>query len=448
MSTACSCGKDPSISFVHGNISINIGEYYEIADEDVKIENSKSEYEVIVLNEDIAELEGNKITAKKKGVTIVRFQLVDNNSIRCDIELIVTNIVYASNIDIEKDEVLINMRISKTASNRVFLNKGCTEIPEVTYNKDIISYDYLTGSIEAKSEGQTSVVVLFDGCNVSFNVRVVDVAYTTKLIVEDAIVFNNTSGVFDFQIFPYYSNTYSFFTTSELIRVSALGEYETFGVGEATIYYEYVKAENEAPTLGFFTVTILDEVDSIDVEIIEIDTGSTPSVLIEGREYRLSISAGNVPKELISISGNISYTDLVKFEEVWYTDFYFLNSGESSIVVTVEMGTESIQNVSDVYVYASQDMQIKAMWFAIVQDIPEDGKYHLYLNGDSLQPNELTFVCVVGNVIMNNDIVVYDITSGDRVLSSIYFRPTYAGEYVFEFEIDGQKMGPITIVVE
>ena len=140
------CGKTPTISYAKSEIQINFDEIYTIDKEDIKVEHSKKDYTVTILNKDIAELDGLTIKPKKEGKTSLRFAIEDED-VYIDVPLTVTYIIYATSAEIESQDVVININLEQEIYNRITLNEGCNEKPQVSFDRNIISYDYITGKI-------------------------------------------------------------------------------------------------------------------------------------------------------------------------------------------------------------------------------------------------------------------------------------------------------------
>lgn len=421
------CKYDPSISFLHGNISINIDTNYTVDNDDVIIRNSKSDFEIIVLNKDIAEVQGKKIIPKSKGVTILRFQLKDNNSIKCDVELIVTNIIYAKNATIENDYIQINLRESTEEYNPITLNDNCNEVPNVVFNNEIIDYNYQTGKITAKSVGNTTVQVLFKGCNVSFDVRVVDTVYASYMNVKDVIVFTGTEGKFNFEIVPYYANMYSFFGDSDLIDVEKNGNFFAKETGNCVIYYEYYKDENTSK-LETFNVKIIDKIEKFDFTIVDKDTENSIDKLFVNRQYRIRFpSIDWIEKEDISISDNISFSAIQSDKKGLYLDFYFKNTGENIICINVNVSGYLFSETQEVVVYDYSDLKLYSK-IAFVPQSNDKNEFELSLSGVN---NSLVFMLMLKGEEIDESFNVYLIEGNEKIKVSNVFVPELVGEYRF-----------------
>ena len=70
-SMGVACGKDPSISYAKELIQINFDEVYTIDKKDIKIEHSKEDCTITILDTDIAELDGLKIIPKTSSYAVL-----------------------------------------------------------------------------------------------------------------------------------------------------------------------------------------------------------------------------------------------------------------------------------------------------------------------------------------------------------------------------------------
>ena len=445
------CGKDPSVSYKSNTITINMGYSYVISAGDIDVKNSTSEYEIISLNNDIAEVSGYIITPKKEGETVIRIQLVDNTSFKYDIRLIVTDITYATSAKVDSTKVYINLSESSESYNKIKVNEGCNEIPEVKCNREIIEYDYVTGKISAKALGQTSVVVLYKGCVASFMVYVTDVVYTKSMLVEDCTIIDGYSGRINFSIFPDNANTYNFFTMSNILSITPDGHYETNGTGTATVYCEYVKGPEVAPVMLMFEVTIIEHIDMIDFKIVEAESGQEHQYYLNNKKYKLIIEDSLLSTSSLSLVGGVTQSSqFVKENDDIYVEFYFSGRGEKTVQIDVSFDGNNVvmSKVKNYLVSRISDIQVKAKWSAYYQETREDGKYYITTSGVSDTASSLMFIPVIGDNIVYEQMIVYDITNGSRVQLNGAFASDIIGEYVFEFVMNGTTIGYCTVVVE
>lgn len=443
------CSKDPSVIYSKDTITINIGYNYVISYSDIEVQNSSSEYEIVSLDESIAQVNGYIVTPKQQGETIIRIRLVDNNAVKFDIRLIVTDIKYAKSATIENEKVYVNFSENTDVFNAVTVSENCNEVPEIIYDKSVISYDYSTGKITPLALGETSVIVLFRDCNVSFKVYVIDKIFTKSLVVNDCTIIQGYSGKFNFSVFPDNANTYNFFSLSDLLTVSSDGQYNAKNVGTATVYCEYTSAIDTAPVLLDFQVTIIDNIQSLDMEIVDIESGQKENYYLLEKKHRLRIYNCSIPSDNLSIIGNINMvSDIVSDSQGIYVDFYFKNTGENALKVDVSFDGKNVDltqsKTCNVSTLSSVEIKVKLSIY--LQSPREDGKYYVQL--DNTQTSTLRFVPYIGQYELSEAMTVYDVTSGDRVVVQNGFQPTTAGEYTFEFEIMSATIGRLIVVVQ
>jgi len=454
---ACNCGKEPSISFSYDQITINIGDTYTINDEDIDVVDSESEYELIIVDTKIATIKGNVITPMVKGETLLVIQLKDCD-VYCEIPLVITNIIYATEASIQSEQVQINLDKSNLATNVISLNYGCNEVPKVTYNENIIDYDYVTGLITAKSEGMATVVVLFANCNVSFNVNVVNKIYTRTIEVDDCSVYKGSSGKFDFVVFPETANTYEFFTTSELITIDQVGNFVAVDEGVAEITIKYLTAEGVNYSYKTFNVTIYESPSQFDVVVKNIN-GSDITYYLQGTTYLMTISGvPEISKNMLSVSNNIEVLNSYVESNQLKVEFKPTSSGEIEIDIVLNVDKNYILNETvDIEVKSIEDIEIYAIYFVYLQDVFPDGKYHIFPGNDQGLVTYMDFSLAINNEEIDENFVVYNVTGGTRQKcfdssmqeSSRYrFETTELGEYALEFELNGIVVATCSIVVE
>lgn len=451
------CGKDPDISFVYDQIFVNMGEIYTIEDDDIKIDDSKHGYEIIIQDTTIAKIENMVIIPLKKGETRIRFQLEEDSDVYYEIPLIVTNNVYATSAQIEKENVQINMHISTMATNKVTLNEGCNEYPTITYDKDVIGYNYQTGVITAKKEGSTTVVILFGSCNVSFKVNVVNVVYTKQLEVNDCTVYNGSSGVFGVNVFPDNANTFEFYTTSVNIDVEKNGSFTAKSCGDATITIKYLPSEDSEYMFKTFKVNIIELPEGLEATISSVD-GAEINYFLKEKQYKITIvSPIEVSREKLAFSENILVQNIDIQGNKIDVNFTFKEAGNVGVCIYVNLDEYTrLEKTINVDVNSYDDIKVSARWFIYEQSAHADGKYHVYLNAGNNVADSLKFSLVIDSRVIDENYKVYQVVSGGRILvldaltdSKQYnFEPTDIGEFNFEFVINDTVIESIVVLVE
>ena len=444
-SMGVACGKDPSISYAKTEICINFDETYTIDKDDIKIENSKDDCTISIIDTNIAELDGLKIIPKTKGSTTIRFELKDEG-VYADIPLIVTHIIFATTAEVEMSSVVININELDEFYNKITLNEGCNEQPQISYDRNVIGYNYITGKIEPVAVGTTTVVVMFNSCNVSFSVVVIDKVYTTAIEVEDCTMFVGDSGEFEYSVFPAIANTFRFYSFSDKLQVLGNGQYVAVSAGEVDVFVEYWVEEN-TPVVKSFKVNIIEELESFDFSIMNED-GSACKYFLKEKNYKIIIpDVENVTSDAITISNNFAVDNIVINDNTIKISGTFVAVGEQSILVQINSNGNDIKVSHSYEVYQKTDLQIVAKWSAYTQQPYVDGKYHIKLEETADYPSYLKFILTLNGVTVSDSFKVYDITNNKTEISST-FRPAATGEYTICIEFMGENIGEIIIVVE
>lgn len=444
-SMGVACGKDPSISYAKKQIQINYDETYTIDEDDIKIEHSKEDYTISILNTEIAELDGLKIVPKSKGDTSIRFELEDEG-VYIDIPLIVTHIIFATNAEVEETSIVININNTDEVYNRITLNEGCNEQPRISFNSNIISYNYITGKIVPIAVGTTNVVVMFNACNISFSVVVIDKVYTSAIEVDNHKVYVGDSGVFKYSVFPELANTYKFYSFSNKLQVSESGEFLAIFPGEVDVFVEYYSSEN-TPIVKSFKVNIIEELESFDFSIKNID-GSESKYYLKEKSYKIVIpNVENITSDDITVSNNFIVKSCEIESGVIEIQGDFLAKGEQELLIEIKSNGNVIERSHLYQVYCVKDVEIVAKWSAYNQQPYNDGKYHIKLDETPNYPSYLRFSLTLNGVNITDSFKVYDVTNTKSDVSTIFTAETI-GEYVLRFEFMGENIGDIIIVVE
>lgn len=440
----CACGKNPEISYKYNSITINIGDTYEISDEDIDIQYATRDYRVVVLDEDIACVSGNVITPLKKGQTTIRISLDEETYV--EVPLKVTHIVYAQDASIVSDLVRINLTSDNIAYNKILLSEGCNEVPRVTYERDIIDFDYTTGKITAKQPGETTVVVLFRNCNVSFRVIVSDKVFVKEFIIDDHKMFVGNEGEFNFSVFPSSANVYSFSTDSKIINVSKEGRYKALNSGKATIAVEYGKSDTQVENIEF-EVEIIGPITDLTTTITQ-ENGEAVDYLLVDEIYKLTLSNITlVSTEDITLEGGVGVSEIKEVTNGYDVYFAYNSSGNVKIDVVIDMGggLEFVKKITT-RVFGYEDIEVVGRW-SYYELSPTNNVYGLRLGGGESEPSYINFVLKIDEYEVSQDYKIYDISSGVRVEVERNFEPTEIGEYLLEFVISGRSIKTVKIMV-
>jgi len=442
----CSCGKNPEISYKYNSITINIGDTYEVSDTDIEIQYATRDYRIIVLDESIASVSGNIITPLKKGKTTIRILL--DEDVYVDVPLNVTHIIYAQDASVASDLVRINLTSDNIAYNKILLSESCNEVPRVTYERDVIDFDYVTGKITAKQPGETTVVVLFRNCNVSFRVIVSDKVFVKQFIIDDHKMFVGNEGKFNFSVFPSSANVYSFSTTdSNIINVSNDGYYRALNSGKASIAVEYSKSDTQVEYIEF-EVEVLEPITDLDTTITQ-ENGEAVDYLLVDEIYKLTLSnISLVSTEDITLEGSVGVSEIKEVTNGYDVYFAYNSSGNVKIDVVIDMGggLKFVRAITT-RVFGYEDIEVVGSW-SYYELLPTNNVYELRLGGGASEPSYINFVLKIDEYEVSQDYKIYDISSGVRVEVESHFEPTEIGEYLLEFVMSDRSIKTIKIIVK
>lgn len=432
--TACT---DPHVGYLGNTIKINIDETYTIEESNIVIKESKSDYEIIIIDTDVATIDGLTITPKKEGRTVARIQLVDNDSFYFDIPLIITDITYATDVTVENTEIFINISENSTAFNELNTNEGCNEIPTVQYDQNVITYDYTTGLITAKKPGETQVSVMFKNCTVEFSITIIDTIYVREIDIEDKCLYVGESGTFDFLIFPENANTYYFESNSEIIDISKNGDYVAKSAGNVDVVVKFQSEEGGIWRDEIFAVTILEIPTELHSKITNIQ-GEAMRYCFAEDEYILAIPKLTRVKNddfefsNINVLGSLSDDNYYKFRFKFITDEDYVNIKLNGVI--------QVENMLEIDVHSMSEIEPVVRLGIYVQNKSQDGNYYVYSNEESLKLS-----LQVGNFSLDQDVKIYMNSDEDCVVSS--FTPDSVGIYNFTFKFRADIIETITIVV-
>lgn len=293
--SACSCGKDIcSITATQDNFSIALNETLDL--NDYIVVEGECSFSTSFDGNQIT-IEDGVVTPITSGTVAIKCEIIGNEDIFTIVNITVRDIYLTTSASVNKKKIIINMGVTSTAINKVEVDSGITEEPQVVYDKSIIGYDYLTGSITARSVGETSVRVIYEKCFVEFFVKVENSVYVEYLSASDVTLYVNDSGKFEIVIMPSNANQYKYYSYSTILGVDSAGNYYAKGNGKATVYVQYLmkngeKIETKTTT---FSVTIYALPDSIDFDFFdqygnEFGTffkGETGRIVLKLNEYEL-----------------------------------------------------------------------------------------------------------------------------------------------------------------
>lgn len=453
ISTCFFACKKATISYVDSYIEIYENETFSIDTE--KIVNEKEhELNIYSLDESIVTISDNVVTPVTVGESAIRIEAVDNNKVFCDISIKVLKGKVAQSVSLESSTIRIDMGENKTALNKITINSDATETPQISYDSNIIKYDYSSGVITALAEGKTIVNIEFIRCKTSFEVFVSNTIYTQVLEVQNSEVFANSEGKLDFECFPANANTYRFWSNSQDITIFRDGTYTSKDKCTAIVYCQYFIEKNRQSEVKTFKVTVVDRV--IDMSIsIEKMSGGEPSVYAVGINYKLIIRPEQTyTQNNFTFSNNIDLvSDLHNEGGYIYVFFQFKDEGDQTIRVTMTETRGNIENVitktKDISVVANVEVNICAKWSAYILNPGNDGKYRIFLNGEGSVANSIEFCAELGGDVLEGDIMVYQfINDTQKIEVNKEFIPSITGEFTFEIYYEGENLGQVCVIVD
>lgn len=447
------CKDTPSISCDQKTISVFQNQLYNLNKLDIDIENYDKGHVYSVGDENIVKVVNDRLIPQTIGKTELVISLDGYSEINTKISVEVKEGYITEWVDIDKTLVKINKGLNEVGENKLTFNANSTEIPVVTYDTDLITYNYLTGIITPKKTGTTTVNIEFIECSVSFEVVVTEVVYTEMMLVNNCTIYKSTMGKIPFSVFPTTANTYRFWTNnSTLMRIESDGTYQTYGCGDVVVYYQYYTAFNTLSSINSFVVTIADT--NIDYEIdIRDDRLESVNNYLLNENYKLVISCDNtIDKKLFTVSNNIDIKSTFTYvENVGYVaDFQFINGGSVKIDVKYTPSEDTtLQSIRSktVSVYSENDVRVVATWSAYIQEKFE-GKYRIFITNDPGMPTYLEIKLYLGEIIYNVPFEVY-LLEGDNTLSMINksFTSSQAGDYTLVVKMGEKEIDRIIISV-
>lgn len=398
------CGVTPTVSYATSSITIEVGDTYRIEESNINVVGASGytlHYDIA--NRSIASISGDTIKGESIGITtlsiLVRYGL-SQVSTTVDVR-VVPKIIRADSITISHSHISLNLQNEYTF-NKITLssseNKTVNEVPSITITPSIVEYDYITGKVTGLATGEATVTITYQNCSTSFTVEVYDHIYVNTLVLNDTVhsntikMFRGESGKLNYSLSPKNANTFSFTTESNLIKMSADGEFETLGVGSAKITLKYYTAKNNSITHEFY-INVEDKVTSLDIDILSNPTLDThgslyndtvdKNVAVLEKEYLLSITANTVIDiENVTISDNINLLSTwQRVGNVYTNTITFKNNDENTVSATYSKTVYNVENTVSAENYQAQVYSI--------YDIVVEVRYNLLNIGTSKTTYEI-----------------------------------------------------------
>ncbi len=456
----CSCTKS-QISYEKEYVSIYENEEYEIDESKVTISGKGNAFEAFSLDESIAKVEGNKVLPQSVGKTYIRFKLNTKKLVYFDMEFEVKKGKLAKNVSVSKSRVDIDMSVSEFAYNVITTNNDCDEIPTITYDENIISFDYSSGIITGLAMGNTRVLIRYRDCQVAFDVYVKQKIYFQMMSIADAQVFAHSQGTIQFVGIPSNANAYAFQLSEEDkdredFIIYSDGSYKSYGATTINLTCRYYTAENVSSVINF-KVSVVEKLQEFDVTIQD-EKGAFVSNFLANTKYKLTLKVSNeIENANISISGSARAVSDAKFvpSSGYEIDVMFDQVGESQMVVTLTKtlgnSQSSVFKTIDTNVIDNTSVTVGVKWSA--NELSKvDGKYVIYMDGKSGKlPDRLSIMIKInGKFDTTIDYQVFQIVDDKNVPMEAFqeFVPTATGEYQFEVYFVGDLIEKITVLVK
>lgn len=449
--TACSCGKDsPQISITRDSFSIAMNETIDL-NEYIEIKGSKDGFDAIWESDTIT-IENGVITPICAGETSIKCVLREREDIYVTIGVTVRDVYLATSVSVPNENIAINMGIGNTAINKVQVPSEITEIPTITYDKSVIDYNYISGTITAKKVGETIVKIVFEKCEVAFNVTVENIVYVEYFSVKDMSVYVGDIGVLNYIIIPTNANEYRFYTDSQLLSLDSHGNYTALSSGTAKVNYEYsTKNGGKIETkTGFLNVEIKPLPDAIDIQIFDKDNNSCNEFL-EGETIKLVLALNGFEKTSdFTVTGDIEVvSDGLQTDDGGnsYVLIKATKVGQINITVScdimVEDSSRKISKGVTLDIKTIGEISVMAKWgIYILQET--SGEYVLNAPAEGDTPMEINFFFEEGGVLLEN----VELYIGDNKLDGNVFVSENAGRYVIKAMYRGVEIKEIVVVVE
>ena len=262
--TACSCGKEePTISATRTEVSMAINQTLNI-DSLITITGTDNDCEYVISNISVLKIEDGVIKPLTAGRADIKCKIIGYDENFVVIKVTVRDVKLAHTVSIPKDEIIINIGSGKSAVNKPIFNEEVTEIPNIICDTNIAGYDYATGTVTARAEGETVVRIVYELCEVEFKVIVQKIVFVTNMFVENARLYVGDTGTFDYDVYPTNGNQFRFYEGSDSLEVDSYGVFVAKSPDTVTVYCEYFSEADSDPKVVEFTVEIFDLPDNLD----------------------------------------------------------------------------------------------------------------------------------------------------------------------------------------
>ena len=412
----CGCDK-ASISANVDNIYLYSNESFVLSDSLVSAQNIEGDIEYKIEDTAIAVIYKNTIIPQRPGTTKL-FATIDNQS--CEIGLTIWEGLAVTKAELDHTILpALNLFNRKTYYNKLTCNKN-TEIPSVTYDSNIIYYNFQTGLIEAKNVGTTMVTIKFKNITKTFEVVVEDILYTQAMNVLDCTMTVGDFGKFQYSIVPEKSNTFKFWTDSEFLNVSVDGYYQALESGVFKVYYQYNTGRDTLSQVYSFNVVVKEKKPLFNVKVTNNQYAKTDKVLMGDDFYLVVDLTTDYEKEKLQVSENVNIVEDFKFvKNVGFVAVCRYVGEFGSQVIDVDYIINALQGTklsysTTVNICSIYDLTVKLKQGALVLS-SNTGDYVVSVDNIATS-NFLTLSLQLGDIEMLNGYEFYIIDGENRVL--------------------------------
>ncbi len=451
---SCSCKKDiPDISisitkteFVLAlNDTLDLNNY-------VVIDGCDDGFECEVLDETILSIENGVVTPKSGGNTDVKCKVKGYGDFFVTAKFVVCGVYLAEDAEPTLEKVIINLGAGKVATNKIVVNEKVTEIPTISCDTAVATYNYETGEVRAVAVGETTVRVAFERCETSFDVVVENNVFVEQLDLYNATMYVGDEGKFEYTIIPSNANQLSFYTNSTILEVDTYGGYEAKGVGSATVYCDYYLSSNTSKKLTkSFVVTIKDIPDYLNFWIMGTNgealqymfDSDTAKIVFDGEHYE-SLENFTFSDNIEVLSSGIqSGMDGSKFVLFKAKNVGMLEV-TVSCVVRFDNTAKMVSKTKSISVYSFDQIEVVAKYNIYPFDADQNGNYMVTF--DSIV-NSLSFSFRMNDSELSG-VKVYALNGDTKIeLTNNEFEIEERGETTLVAEYGGKEIKRFKVVV-
>ena len=450
--TGCSCGKEePTISATRSHFSIALNQTV-VIDDLINVTGAGRNIEYVLDRNNIISIENGVVTPLTSGNVTVDCRLVGYEDISTKINVHVRDIYLAKSATIPKDEIIINIGNGKQAINKPIFSEKVTEIPNVICDTNIVGYDYASGTVTARAQGETTVKIVFELCSVEFKVIVQKIVYVNYIQeISDKRLYVGDKGAFEFGVYPSDANQYRFYTHSDSIKVEPSGEFIALAPDTADIYCEYYTGADTEPVILTFKAEIYALPDNLNFSIVDeeyenipyIFKGETNKILFDFTEYELL--------ENFTYSNNIEVLSSGIETDLNGNKFILFKALESGLIeITISCNREienidrTLSKTKEIRCYDYSDIETIALYQIYIQDRVDD-TYRVFVSDPDAIVDELTFAFKLETYDITDGIKLYLMNNGKQEISNT-FKPTAVGNYTIGVEYNGNLIDEFVVV--